>query len=140
MLVPTDGSRCATAALELGVDAANAEGAALHILSVVDVASLGVDVRTDIQTKALEESADEIVARASEFAEEASVESVSGAVEFGSSIYGEILTYVEEHEVDLVVVGTHGRTGFDRYVLGSVAEKLVRTSPVPVMTVRESED
>jgi len=36
-----------------------------------------------------------------------------------------------------VVVGTHGRTGFDRYVLGSVTEYLVRTSPIPVLTVRE---
>jgi len=46
-----------------------------------------------------------------------------------------ILTYVEEHDIDLVVVGTHGRTGFDRYVLGSVTEHLVRTSPIPVLTV-----
>jgi nucleotide-binding universal stress UspA family protein len=47
-----------------------------------------------------------------------------------------IRSYVADHDVDLVVVGTHGRTGFDRYVLGSVAEALVRTAPVPVLTVR----
>jgi hypothetical protein len=45
------------------------------------------------------------------------------------------LTYIEEHDIDLVVVGTHGRTGFDRYVLGSVTEYLVRTSPIPALTV-----
>jgi nucleotide-binding universal stress UspA family protein len=51
-----------------------------------------------------------------------------------------ILSYVEDHDVDLVVVGTHGRRGLDRYVLGSVAERLVRTSPVPVLTVRGPAD
>jgi len=45
-----------------------------------------------------------------------------------------ILEYAEEFNVDLVVVGTHGRTGFDRYLLGSVTEKLFRTSPVPIMS------
>ena len=43
------------------------------------------------------------------------------------------------HEIDLVVTGTHGRCGIERYFLGSVTEKTVRTSPVPVMTVRQTE-
>jgi nucleotide-binding universal stress UspA family protein len=60
-------------------------------------------------------------------------------VEFGGSVPGVIRTYVEDNDVDVLVVGTHGRTGFDRYVLGSVAEFLVRTSPVPVLTVRAPE-
>ena len=49
-----------------------------------------------------------------------------------------ILDYTDEHDVDLVVMGTHGRTGLDRYLLGSVTEKVVRTSDVPVLTVRGS--
>jgi len=40
-----------------------------------------------------------------------------------------------ENDVDLVVMGTRGKTGFERYLLGSVAEKVVRVSPVPVVTV-----
>lgn len=47
---------------------------------------------------------------------------------------------VDEHDVDLVVVGTHGRTGLDRYLLGSVTGKLLRTGTVPVLTVRQSEE
>ena len=136
VLVPTDGSDCAGEALEMGVDVANATGAALHVLSVVDTASLGVDVRTDIQTGEFEESAAAVVEEATALAAEAGVDPVSGAVESGSSVHRMIRSYVEEHDVDLVVLGTHGRTGLDRYVLGSVAEKLVRTSPVPVLTVR----
>lgn len=48
----------------------------------------------------------------------------------------EILTAIDELRPDLVVVGTHGRRGVGRLLLGSVAEKVVRLSPVPVMTVR----
>jgi nucleotide-binding universal stress UspA family protein len=47
-----------------------------------------------------------------------------------------ILDYVEDERMDMVVMGTHGRTGLDHYLIGSVAEKVVRRSPVPVVTVR----
>lgn len=47
-----------------------------------------------------------------------------------------ILEYVSEHDIDMVVMGTHGRTGLDRALMGSVAERVVRRSPVPVLTVR----
>lgn len=139
VLVPTDGSDCAREALSTGVDVAKADEAVLHVLSVVDTASLGVDVRTDVQTAQFEEEASETVRSAVEFAEDAGVESVSGAVESGTSVSRVVLSYLDEHDVDLVVVGTHGRTGLDRYLLGSVTQKLLRTAPVPVLTVRESE-
>ncbi len=57
------------------------------------------------------------------------------AVERGSP-WQEIDTYVDDHDVYLVVMGTHGRGGIEHYLLGSVTEKVVRTSPVPVLTVR----
>ena len=139
VLVPTDGSDCANEALETSVDVASEEAADLHLLSVVDVTSLGVDVRIQMQVQFLEENATEIVEDATEFATDASVESVSGSVALGTSVHGKILSYIHEHDVDLVVLGTHGRTGFDRYMLGSVTEKLVRTSPIPVLTVRTVE-
>jgi nucleotide-binding universal stress UspA family protein len=135
VLIPTDGSDPANAALDVGLDVADAAGAAVHLLSVVDVTSLGVDVRADIQVDTLEESATELVGTAAERASTAGIDPVT-AVEFGGSIPRVIRSYVADHDVDLVVVGTHGRTGFDRYVLGSVAEALVRTAPVPVLTVR----
>ncbi|MCU4925449.1 universal stress protein [Halobacteria archaeon AArc-dxtr1] len=49
-----------------------------------------------------------------------------------------ILDYAATHDVDIIVMGTHGRTGIDRYLLGSVTEKVVRMSDVPVVTVREA--
>ncbi|MHB9285598.1 universal stress protein [Halobacteriales archaeon Cl-PHB] len=139
VLVPTDGSDCAGAALSVGTDLATSEGAGLHLLSVVDVASLGADVRSDIQLDSLEKSAESILDSAEATATEAGVASVERTLEYGTSVHEAILNYVEDNDVDVVVVGTHGRTGFDRYLLGSVAESLLRTSPVPVLTVRESD-
>lgn len=52
----------------------------------------------------------------------------------------EILAAIEREHADLVVVGTHGRRGIGRALLGSVAEKLVRLSPVPVLTVRTRDE
>lgn len=50
--------------------------------------------------------------------------------------YGDILRVAEEENADLIVMGTHGRTGLPHMLLGSVAERLVRSSPIPVLTVR----
>lgn len=46
-----------------------------------------------------------------------------------------ILAYMETNEIDLVVIATHGRTGFDRFLIGSVAERVLRQSPTPVLVV-----
>jgi nucleotide-binding universal stress UspA family protein len=47
----------------------------------------------------------------------------------------EIINYIEEHHIDLVIMGTHGRKGMDKILFGSVAERVLKTSPVPVMVV-----
>jgi hypothetical protein len=47
----------------------------------------------------------------------------------------EIVRYADEHEIDLIVLGTHGRTGVSRALIGSVAERVVRTASCPVLTV-----
>jgi len=49
----------------------------------------------------------------------------------------EIVDYAEDHEIDQIVMGSHGRTGATRLLLGSVAELVVRRSPVPVTVVRD---
>ena len=53
--------------------------------------------------------------------------------------YDEIIKKAVEFNADLIVVGTHGRTGLDHVLFGSTAEKVVRKSPVPVMTIRIQE-
>jgi nucleotide-binding universal stress UspA family protein len=54
----------------------------------------------------------------------------------GGNPHEAILDYVADRGIDVVVMGTHGRTGLDRAVMGSVAERVVRRSPAPVLTVR----
>lgn len=139
VLIPTDGSDCARKALSIGVDVARDGDARLHLLSVITTRSLGVDVRSDLIKQELEASTERILAEAAEYAEDAGLEPASSTVEYGQAIHKTIRSYIDEHEIGLVVVGTHGRTGLERYMLGSVTDYLIRTSPVPVLTVREFE-
>jgi len=138
VLVPTDESRGATAAVSPAVDIAGTYGATLHSLSVVDTRSLGIDVRSTSIADELEREARNAVDAVEERANSASVPKTETVVDYGlPSDF--IRTYAETNDIDLVVMGTHGRSGISRYLLGSVAEHLVRTSPVPVMTVRMPE-
>ncbi|WP_128906270.1 universal stress protein [Halorubrum amylolyticum] len=137
VLVPTDGSERAGDALDRALALADRAGATVHVLSVVGVGSVGIEGYAGVD--ALVEGAEETVAEAAATAEEAGIEAVE-AVEVGSSAARGIEAYVDENDIDLVVMGTQGRTGVERYLLGSVAERTVRTSPVPVLTVSEPDE
>lgn len=63
------------------------------------------------------------------------MKTIEGVVAQGTP-HQAILDHIDEHDIDLVVMGTHGRTGLDRYLLGSITEKVVRLSDAPVLTVR----
>jgi len=138
VLVPTDGSEQAEAAVGVGTDVADTYSARLHALSVVEPAALGLDVRSEMLIDALGEAAQAAVERVAERATAAGVTDVETDVRYGYP-YREVLNYADENEVDLVAMGTHGRTGIARYLLGSVTEKVVRTAGVPVLTVRAPE-
>ncbi|MFB6079723.1 MAG: universal stress protein [Haloferacaceae archaeon] len=139
ILVPTDGSAAAERAIDHAVDLAARYDARIHAFYVVDTSAYaalegaGTTV-VDVLEEQGEEAVDEIVAAA----EAAGVE-VERVVRHGSP-HRNILDYIDEANVDLVVMGTHGRQGLDRYLLGSVTERVVRSSPVPVLTVRKDED
>ena len=135
VLVPTDGSEAAGAAADEAVDLAAELDATLHAVSVVDDTSLGFDVRSASATEDLEDAAQDAVDEVAARAGEAGVDSVTERVLRGR-VHRQILGYVDDNDVDLVAMGTTGRGGADRLLLGSVAERLVRSSPVPVLTVR----
>ena len=134
VLAPTDGSDTAARAVGAAVGVAREFDAALDVLSVVETTGVGFDVRSEQYRTQYEEAATRIVDEAVERGRAAGVESVEGAVRFGTP-HEEILAYAEEAGADLVVMGTHGRTGLDRYLLGSVAERTLRLADVPVLTV-----
>lgn len=135
ILFPTDGSRGATTALEHAIEHALTYDATLHVLYVVEetypVIESGV---TDVYD-AIQEQGEQALESARAEAKAAGVDSIRGSIDDGSP-YRNILAYAEEHGVDLIVMGTHGRRGVDRYLLGSVTEKVVRTADCPVLTVR----
>jgi len=138
ILVPTDGSERATAAVAHAVAVAGAFGSTVHAVSVVNLGDIATGAETSVPPELLEEleasatAATEAVAKE---AQAADVESVT-AVQTGRPKH-DLLAYVEDHDIDLVVMGTHGRTGLDRVLLGSTAEALVRRAEVPVLTVSE---
>ncbi|MFB6136398.1 MAG: universal stress protein [Halobacteriaceae archaeon] len=138
ILVPTDGSPQAGNAVAHALDLAEQFDSTVHALYVVEVEDVRDRIRgvEGIHDKLTEHGA-EAVERVAERGAERGVEVVT-AVERGAP-HEVIREYAEEHGVDLVVMGTHGRTGVDRALLGSVTERVVRTAPVPVLTVRLGE-
>jgi len=138
ILVPTDGSDGASAALDEAIDLAAAFDATVHSLYVVDINAASTESGALDLVESFEQRGESVVDAATERADEAGVDAV-GSVVTGKP-YRDIIDYADEHGIDLVVMGTHGRTGLERYLLGSVTEKVVRTADVPVLTVRAPED
>ncbi len=138
ILVPTDGSEHACAALELGAAVAARHGASLHLLSIVDELPETIDAGTVALSEDVERNYEEHLEEAAAIAREAGVEDVVTAVESGS-VPREVVAYAEDG-IDLVAMGTHGRSGLDRYLLGSFTDRVVRTSPAPVLTTRVREE
>ncbi|WP_436925914.1 universal stress protein [Halosimplex amylolyticum] len=138
ILVPTDGSDGASRALDEAVDLAAAFDATVHSLYVVDVSAVGPETGAVDLVESFEQMGEDTTDAAVTRARDAGVDAV-GSVATGRP-HRSILDYVEENDIDLVVMGTHGRTGLERYLLGSVTEKVVRTAEVPVLTVRAGED
>ncbi|WP_144901121.1 universal stress protein [Halobellus captivus] len=135
ILVPTDGSAASEGAVEHAIELAKQYGATLHALYVIDTGAYSaMEVGSDIVVEALREEGNQAVDRVVEEAEAAGV-TVETSVQTGIA-HRTIVQYAADEGVDLVVMGTHGRTGVGRFLLGSVAEKVVRTAEVPVMTVR----
>ena len=129
ILVPTDGSDCAAQALDHVVDIARHYDATVHVLTVVDVR----DLESAPDVGPFEDEAATLVSDAADGIDDG-VETVT-SVRTGYPDE-EIRAYADQTEADLIAMGSHGRTGVRRFVLGSIAEKVVRRSPCPVTVVR----
>lgn len=134
ILVPTDGSEPSRKAATRAIDLADRYDATLHALYVVEATALTPDLNTAALYEELESIGRRAIDEVLEEAERVGVEPVREEIASGQASSA-IVTYVEDHDVDLVVLGTHGRSGLERYLIGSVAEKVIRRSPVPVLTV-----
>jgi nucleotide-binding universal stress UspA family protein len=138
ILLPTDGSDGAAAALDEALDLAETCDAPVNVLYVVDTTYLGSGAADAADVESLRESGQQVVDGALEAASERGIEA-TGAIRDGDP-YREILDYAGTADVGVIVMGTHGRRGLDRFLLGSVTEKVVRTADMPVLTVRANDD
>ena len=137
ILAPTDGSDGATAALEHAIDLAAAHDATVHALYAADV-QYSYDFDAERLLEIIEREGESVVEAAAESCRAGGVESVT-AVQRGDPSRV-VLDYASEHDIDLVVMGTHGRRGIVRFLLGSVTERVLRLSETPVLAVRQQPD
>ena len=145
ILFPTDFSRCANQALDHALHFAQKYSAELHILHALTLhvdepqmssfAGMTSENLHNWQNEVVQNKMQELLAKLN-----AGEVQVKTASKRGVSSAPTILEYAETNDIDLIVLGTHGRRGLGHLFLGSVAEELVRHAPCPVMTIREQKE
>jgi nucleotide-binding universal stress UspA family protein len=136
-MVPLDGSETSDRALDVAVDLAHALGAELILCNVVDLSK--VALISGGQAQLVEESSEEVQAEGQRILDD-SLQRVANRVPAATRIVvGTPVDDIERLAGELapafIVMGTHGRTGFRRAILGSVAEGVARRAPAPVLIV-----
>lgn len=138
ILIPTDGSTVAERAARHGVDLAASLGAEVHALYVIEEGgNPWLTESMEAQRERAEEYGREIVDDVADLAADAGVDCVTD-VTGGPTVYEEINAYVEENDIDVIVLGS-GYKGTMGGLLGSTASKVIRTADVPVVSIRKSE-
>lgn len=140
ILIPTDGSDSVEPAIQHGLNIADKYDATIHALHVLNTTAL--ERKLDLTAlpdesevpDAWSETGDEITDNVANRSDELGLETVMG-VRRGIPVR-EILTYIDDHDIDLIAMGTHGRSGTSRRIIGSVTERMLRTTLCPVLTVR----
>ena len=146
ILLPTDGSECSSKAMAYALSFAKQYGGRVVALHVIDrrweeqtrvaFAEVGQDLTQKIRSGYAEE-ARRILQEVADAGARAGV-SVEPRTVTGIP-FDDIVRIGAELPADLIIMGTHGRTGVSHLLLGSVAEKVVRRAPCPVLTVRQEE-
>lgn len=134
VVIATDGSESVTRAVDVALDLAGRFDAAVHALYVVEVGEIEnapAELKDRLRS-ALEERGEAALADITDRTDA----TVTTAVREGRPAQ-EITTYARDVDADVVATGTRGRHGENRFLVGSVAERVVRSCPVPVLTVRQ---
>ncbi len=141
ILVPTDGSAGVGRAVEHAIELATIHDATVHAIYVVNSATfagLPMEASWDGISDVLREDGQEALELVEDVAAESAVPVETRLVD--GSPRRAIVEYAKGHDCDLIVMGTHGRGGIDRLLMGSVTEGVIRTSEKPVLTVRRTTD
>ncbi|WP_292379132.1 universal stress protein [Methanosarcina sp. UBA289] len=139
IVIATDGSENTQKAISHGIKLAKLSGATVHALHVVDTFSVTQSWTAGKGTmnEILREDGLKAISKVKKCGEASGVEVREILLEGRPS--NEIIDFAENNDIDLIVMGTLGKTGLDRFLMGSVAEKVVRQSKVPVLVVRSKE-
>ena len=138
ILIATDGSEYTKNAVDYGIDLAKNTGAKIHAVYVVDTAafaSIPMDAAWESMYGLLRQEGDEATKYVADKAEALGLEVDRNTIEGHPA--DEIIKYAEKNSMSIIVMGTLGKSGLDRFLLGSVAEKVVRNSTIPVLVVAE---
>ena len=143
ILVPVDGSATSMAGLGEALRLAKSQKARVRLVHIVDEVAIfassegGLNIEPVIES--LKSGGKRILARAAKAAAARGVRAETEMVENATSRVADVLvSRARRWRADLIVMGTHGRRGVNRLVLGSDAELVVRNSPVPVLLVRSA--
>ena len=148
ILVPLDGSDCSEAGLAQAIGLAKAGGGVLRLLHVIDVYPLGLGLGVEwggaegweTMIESAREQGRALLDRGQAAARAQGVAAESEIVEFPATrVADAIVEDAAGHGCDLIVMGSHGRRGFGRLLLGSDAERVLRTSALPVLVVHAPE-
>lgn len=137
ILIATDGSDYTKNSIDYGIDLTKSVEAKLHVIYVIDTAafaSIPMDAAWESMYSLLKQEGDDATKYVADKADAEGLEVVTNTVEGHPA--EEIIKYAEMNSINLIVLGTLGKSGLDRFLLGSVAEKVVRTSKIPVLVVR----
>ena len=142
ILVPTDFSPASDIAFRYAVDMAVTQGGAIHVLHALDDASFATAYPDGFYVE-LPGLREQLIAEANTRLQPMMAAcAAAGVASTSETVVGRPARLIAEvantRAADLIVMGTHGRSGFAHMVLGSVAERVVRTAPCAVLTVRES--
>ena len=141
VLVATDFSAPSQVALNYGRDLARSSGATLHLLHVIQEIPTYYGSEVGLEVANIEKNIELSVQRELDAAlagQDAGVK-VRTAMSHAANIAEAINAYAAANHVDIIVVGTHGRGAVSRFLMGSVAERVVRSAPCPVLTVHAHE-
>jgi nucleotide-binding universal stress UspA family protein len=148
ILIPTDGSDTANVAVDHAVDLAATYGAQLHALYVVDIDAVNFGLGTEQVDRIRQGNFGEMT-ELKEKADAAMDAVTSAAADHDVDVHEEVRVgapheviagYADNNDIDVVVMGSHGRAGVRRALLGSVTERVLRSTHVPVLVVDERGD
>ncbi|HIH74075.1 MAG TPA: universal stress protein [Methanosarcina sp.] len=137
IVIATDGSANFRKVISCGIEIAKLSGATVYVLYVVDTPSLISEIWTagkEAIREMMVNDGKKVISKVKKIIEESGVEVKEVLLEGHPS--DEIIKFAEHNNMDLIVMGTLGKTGFEKFMMGSVAQKVVRCSNVPVMVVR----